>query len=287
MFCCINQNPEDSGFSLVELAIVLVILGLLTGGILAGSNLIRAAELRGLHSDLSKIQVAVISFKDRYKALPGDMKNATRFWGAQAGGNQEGVDVVCAALDYTSPATGKETCNGDGDNVIQSAVPHPQIYEALRAWQHLSNAGLIDGQFTGVRENTGGGGPSNIAGKNVFGSKVGENIGWTFISRYFPAGSDYWPERDATNNRYLENDLIVGANSDVEIPHAPFLTVGEMYLLDNKFDDSFPFKGKLRSANYNRCTDAISDTVYVNANYDPDHMGSDDYRCSLILKGFS
>ena len=72
-----------SGFSLVELSIVLVILGLLTGGILAGQSLIRAAELRSVATESQRYMAALNSFRDKYFALPGDMANATAFWGAQ------------------------------------------------------------------------------------------------------------------------------------------------------------------------------------------------------------
>ena len=69
-------------FSLVELSIVLVILGLLVGGILTGQSLIRAAELRSVTTEFSQYQTAVMTFRDKYFAIPGDMKNARDFWGA-------------------------------------------------------------------------------------------------------------------------------------------------------------------------------------------------------------
>ncbi|MBY6117485.1 prepilin-type N-terminal cleavage/methylation domain-containing protein [Mameliella alba] len=71
-----------SGFSLVELSIVLVILGLLIGGVLTGQNLIRAAELRSVMTEFKTYQTAVMTFRDKYFALPRDMTNATDFfWG--------------------------------------------------------------------------------------------------------------------------------------------------------------------------------------------------------------
>lgn len=64
------------GFSLVELSIVLVILGLLTGGILAGQSLIRAAELRSVTTEYGRWVTAMHSFRDKYMAIPGDMRDA-------------------------------------------------------------------------------------------------------------------------------------------------------------------------------------------------------------------
>jgi prepilin-type N-terminal cleavage/methylation domain-containing protein len=74
-----HHNKYQRGFSLVELSIVLVILGLLTGGILAGQSLIRAAELRSITTQFNQYVSATQSFRDKYMALPGDMPNATRF----------------------------------------------------------------------------------------------------------------------------------------------------------------------------------------------------------------
>ena len=71
-------------FSLVELSIVLVILGLLVGGILSGQSLIRAATLRSFVKQHEQHYTAVMSFRDKYSQLPGDMNNATQFWGAVA-----------------------------------------------------------------------------------------------------------------------------------------------------------------------------------------------------------
>lgn len=111
----------QSGFSLVELSIVLVILGLLTGGILGGQALIRAAELRTAMSDYSRYTAAVMSFREKYFALPGDMTNATAFWGDN--------NTVCPDAGITNGTPG--TCNGNGDSNWGSQT------EQFLVWQHL------------------------------------------------------------------------------------------------------------------------------------------------------
>lgn len=127
-------------FSLIELSIVLVILGLLAGGILAGQSLIRAAELRSYASDIRRYNSSYITFRDKYMAIPGDMRNATSFWGVLAG---TGSDSTC----QDTAATGSATCNGSGDGIIDtSAVMYD---ERFRFFQHLANAGLIEGSYTG------------------------------------------------------------------------------------------------------------------------------------------
>lgn len=98
----------QKAFSLVELSIVLVILGLLTGGILAGQSLIRASELRAVVTEYERYIAASHTFRDKYMAIPGDMANATRFWGDDA--------ALCADAGITNGTPG--TCNGNANGSI-------------------------------------------------------------------------------------------------------------------------------------------------------------------------
>jgi len=107
-----------NGFSLVELSIVLVILGLLTGGVLAGKSLIHAAELRKVSTTIQKYQTAVYAFRDKYFQTPGDMSNATSFWAS--------------------------TYNGDNNGQVGWNV------EGINFWNHLQLAGLIEGSIAPV-----------------------------------------------------------------------------------------------------------------------------------------
>lgn len=79
----ISPPPPETefAFSLVELSIVLVILGLLVGGVVAGQSLIRAAELRSVSTDYQRFLTATLTFRDKYFALPGDFTMASRVWG--------------------------------------------------------------------------------------------------------------------------------------------------------------------------------------------------------------
>lgn len=134
------------GFSLLELSIVLVIIGLLAGGVMVGQDLVRSAELNSIIVDINKLKIALNSFKLRYNALPGDMRNATQYWGIAAG--TLGNDATCRAAG----STGMTTCNGNGNNIIggQVVTGHADDNELFRAFQHLSNAGLIEGSYTGI-----------------------------------------------------------------------------------------------------------------------------------------
>ena len=116
-----------SGFSLVELSIVLVILGLLTGGILTGQHLIHAAGLRSFSTDYSLYRTAFETFRQKYFGLPGDFKDASLFWGDDCNGNETGTD----------------TCSGDGNGAIGGD-------EQFTLWKHLNESGVLTNSMTGV-----------------------------------------------------------------------------------------------------------------------------------------
>lgn len=129
-------------FSLIELVVVLVIIGLIVGGITSGQNLIRSAQLQSVATDVKRYQSAMTAFQVRYFALPGDMSNATDFWSAAH---------TTAATCRITLSTGEETCNGDGDGQIEFISDPDSSYEETRAWQHLANGGFIEGNYNGVR----------------------------------------------------------------------------------------------------------------------------------------
>lgn len=228
------MQRKNAGFSLVELSIVLVILGLLTGGILAGQSLIRAAEIRSVSTDSQRYQSSVQTFRDKYMAIPGDMRNAVRFWGAQSGSTADGVDSTCTSL--TAAATGTATCNGNGNGQI---APNSvsECYETYRAWQHLANAGLVEGSYSGV------GGPDGscdgVTGVNTPRSRIA-NAGF-----YMTHSATWGVFAGAIKQNWviLGRERAAGLNNFAQ---DPVISPEAAWNLDTKLDDGKPLTGNVR-----------------------------------------
>src|SRR4029434_9813411 len=98
----------QAGFTLVEIAIVLVIIGLLLGGILKGQEMITQARIKNVVNDFNGINDAYFAYQDRYKAVPGDDNNAATRWanpnppGGALNGSGDGV-IDTANGRYTAP----------------------------------------------------------------------------------------------------------------------------------------------------------------------------------------
>jgi prepilin-type N-terminal cleavage/methylation domain-containing protein len=136
-----NSRQKQSGFTLIEIAIVLVIVGLLIGGVLKGQELITQAKIKSVVGDFTGTQTALYGYQDRYKQLPGnDPGAATRWTGATAGSGSGSI-----LGKYNDPSN---TAIGT------SETPY--------FWQDLRLAGFIAGDST-----------STAAPKNSFGGAVG------------------------------------------------------------------------------------------------------------------
>lgn len=139
---------KQAGFTLIELAIVLVIIGLLLGGVLKGQELINSAKVKNLANDFRTIPVYIYGYQDKFKALPGDDKSATTHAAATTNGNGNG------------------SLEGNWYDV------KTQDTEAYNFWQHVRLANLAQGATdTGNVDwrptNADGGSIGIMAGTNV------------------------------------------------------------------------------------------------------------------------
>ena len=122
------SNPQkQQGFTLIEIAIVLVIIGLLLGGILKGQELITQAKIRNVTNDFTGASAAFYSYQDRYRAIPGDDGGAAARWAIPA------------------PLVGTQ-----GNGVVEGNYNDTggALSEAQVFWRHLRLSGLIAGATT-------------------------------------------------------------------------------------------------------------------------------------------
>jgi len=120
----------ESGFTLVEIAIVLVIIGLLLGGILKGQEMITQAKIKNVINDFNGVTAAVNSYQDRYRALPGDDATASTRWSSQSAISGNGDGAIA----------------GKYNNVISGAPTTSQ--ESNLFWWHLRLGGFVPGAVT-------------------------------------------------------------------------------------------------------------------------------------------
>lgn len=145
----INTNKQG-GFTLVEIAIVLVIVGLLLGGVLKGTELIENSKVKRAANEINGISAAYNSYIDRYSRIPGDdgpqatIQARGAAWAGLVGGGNNGVL--------------------GGANLNQTFNP-PAAQESTAFWQHLKAAGFLKGDatLTGV----------NALPRNAFGGVIG------------------------------------------------------------------------------------------------------------------
>jgi prepilin-type N-terminal cleavage/methylation domain-containing protein len=201
------MRRQHTGFTLVEIAIVLVIIGLLLGGILKGQELINSARVRKVADEMTSERAAVQAFFDRYQALPGDY--------GQAAVNIPNVDAAaCGGANA-----------GNGDGIIGGAGP---ANEPVCAWHELAQSGFLNGcSACSTVPLPGAAAPTQLNSPvNSFG---GTEIIQSDITYYAGAGAGA-PAAAPANQIHSGNQI-------------PSNVLGEV---DRKIDDGSPLTGSFR-----------------------------------------
>ncbi len=204
------MHKQSRGFSLIELAIVLTVIGLLVGTVVAGNKLLGNSALLTSIKELQTYQTAINGFQEQYRYWPGDMPNATSLWSG--------------------------TANGDGNEKIfhpyQSSVSPNEIY---LVWQHLMLARYIEGSYTGT-------GPVGTPGVNVpTSAHKPESEGYMLSYEHNVANPTY-PDTYA-GPESMDFYLRLAATSSGTAILGGALTAQEAYSMDKKMDDGNPSTG--------------------------------------------
>jgi prepilin-type N-terminal cleavage/methylation domain-containing protein len=248
---------RHDGFTLIELSIVLVIIGLMVGGILVGQNLINAAAVRATISQIEKYNTAANTFREKYGYLPGDIPDpqASSFGFIQRSndtyGRGDGNGVIEGSYE---DRTGSNDC---GTQEITG--------ETVVFWVDLSTAHLIDGGF-------------NTASNYSYPSIAVTGTSTPSLSNFFPqaklGGGNYvyvW-----SGSSGISGEVCGGANQGVYsgngvnyfgitaitavgdggskagfVYSTPGLTANQAYSIDSKIDDGFPQSGNVTAVYVN------------------------------------
>lgn len=236
------QLNRQLGFTLIELSIVLVIIGLIVGGVLAGQELISAAATRAQLAQIEKYNTAVRTFQGKYGAFPGDLTTSAA---SQFGFYRTGCDGSVG--------------QGDGNGYVDGYYGGQYIIEygeATLFWADLSQAGLIEGLFPSAGSYSAG-----ICGG--FTTALSLTPGANYIGNFFPSakigqgnfiyvydgshpgdstvGGDNWFGIAAVNSVLANGGTTANTT----------LSVMQAYRMDKKIDDGIPNSGRVRATYLN------------------------------------
>lgn len=243
------------GYTLLEMALVIIIIGLFVGGIVIAQDIIKNAQLQTIITDVHRFKNAAKLFREKYNYLPGDFPGAETIWGS---------DASCPAGDITSPwAPRVVTCNGDGNGLVfydaGGGYSNP-IYlsedEPLRVWQHLANAGFIEGQYSGA-VHKGAGFSTYYPGINIPSSKANSRSGFIF---FYSAPLDSFgndpngvvhPDSFPSEYGHIieygggAGQPLTSTPASQGFYRSPALTAAQSLNIDRKIDDAMPSTGNV------------------------------------------
>lgn len=215
-----DRPSRAAGFTLVELAIVLCVIGLVIGSVVAGTALVEAGKIRAMINDVDKYRAAVSSFQTKYGYYPGDIPTAevSQFWPGETGGNGNG-----------------RICSDAWED------------ENFRAWRHLALASMIEGTYTGTHSSFRGVIDVNMPASAIEGMGVMfhclDNTKGNFwvLALEMPVLSQQQPVWTFTIGRIEDaaHDGTWVVTSDMA------LTTRQALEIDTKADDGFPASGQV------------------------------------------
>lgn len=215
----VTPRNGEKGFTLVEMSIVLVIIGLIIGGVLVGQDLIRQAETTALIGQIQEYDTAMHTFKTKYGALPGDLPNATSVLPATSGVTLTSGDGNGFLSDTP----------GEGGTGTAFNSPTTTASEIVQVWAHLSTTGMIEGLFTGV------------TGTVTFPVQGSSSANFPSLKTGRGGIVAFGNASDAFNYYWLG----LNAAASATLSTAANLRPDEAYGIDKKLDDGLPTSGNV------------------------------------------
>lgn len=267
-----------SGFTLIELSIVLVIIGLLAGGILVGRHLIDAAEISKQISQVTKISQALNAFRLKYNAIPGDIYATADDFGFNPGND-----------------TGQRRDNGIIEDMMPSSPIHGVWYEPVYFFAHLVEAGLLPSDF--------------LRGTNQSSNPARQGLPCQVFTGGDPLTGEGTYYRMALNPNagmiaqtykgYIWIYLgISDCARDGDFPHPdrdPVITPPQAYAIDTKTDDGIPGTGSTLAMENEDFLMSIDDGIPPDSVHTAGHCVTDPtssaysvqnntYQCRLMIR---
>ena len=212
-----GRRSDQQGFTLVEMAIVLVIIGLIIGGILKGQEIVDNARVKSQVSQVDSVKAAIATFVDEYNYYPGDDPVATSQLGLAA------------------------TANGNGDGLVSSTANTPDSDSAAVSsesdwvWYHLQSSQLVSGVPLGTAPTAGD----------------------TFSFQGKLAGTYLWfGDYTFTTNGSSVTDKMIRITTTRTLTGTmnPGVRVADALQIDSKYDDGLPNSGQILATDYSATT---------------------------------
>lgn len=215
-----NAPAQRSGFTLVELSITLVIIGLLVGGVMVGADMIHSAATRAQIKELENYQSAINTFKLRFAGLPGDLSNATSVF---------------------LPSEWPLVANGDGDEKLEDGASTYVNFtgEIAQFWMQLAASRLIEGSYNTTSE-VGKGFPLTKFERNGIAALYDNSV---TLANVFYVGVKNSPNPGV-------DDTLTPGNA---------LLPEEAWKIDEKIDDGHPLYGNVRARGDSAAINATPD----------------------------
>jgi prepilin-type N-terminal cleavage/methylation domain-containing protein len=228
-------SAKKSAFSLIELSIVLIIIGLLIAGVTGGASLIKSSELRAAISEARGWSTAVNGFYNQFNAFPGDYNNALGSATYATGNANSQINAYTVAANPSGAASSTAQCGASGGGCS---------YEDNVAWTQLKNAGVLD---TNVVSNPAVNATWSVANSATFGttnpaSKI-KSAGWVFDygSSGNQSGQNVVVLTGTVSQPGATNTFVNGSPTTTAA-----ITAADALSIDTKVDDGVANAGRVR-----------------------------------------